>query len=195
MNINRKGITVKLLSMTTSKPILQILVLTFCILLLAGCSDKSVRVPSVTDTAENMAVTVLTQAGLMLGSVNREYSDIIAVGYVISQNPSAGNNVDRGATVDLVISKGPDPTTASLNIFNESYEVISIANLWLSTSSAWGQNQLGYAIDTGETRTLHNIPPGSYNIRLVFRDNTVFTKSNISLVAGDTYYLYVTGTT
>ena len=35
------------------------------------------------------------------------YSDTVAKGNVMSQNPEAGTNAERGSTVTIVISKGP----------------------------------------------------------------------------------------
>lgn len=50
----------------------------------------------------------IAEAELVLGTVNYEYSDTVPSGNVISTNPVAGE-VSFGATIDLVISNGPNP--------------------------------------------------------------------------------------
>lgn len=57
------------------------------------------------------AVKELESLGLKVGSVSEEYSDSIAAGKVISQSVDADEQVEKGTSVDLVISKGAKPVT------------------------------------------------------------------------------------
>jgi len=68
-----------------------------------------VNVPGVEGLSQSAAQVTITSAGLIVGDVTEAYSDTVADGYVISQNPASGTTVDEGTAVDLVISKGPAP--------------------------------------------------------------------------------------
>ena len=63
-------------------------------------------VPNVVDTAQAAAESTITTAGFVVGTVSTSYSNSIAAGNVISQNPSAGTNALPGASVDIVVSLG-----------------------------------------------------------------------------------------
>ena len=56
------------------------------------------------------ATTSLTEAGLTI-SVFYEYSETVPENTVISSNPTAGAEVEKGATVKVIVSKGPEPST------------------------------------------------------------------------------------
>ncbi len=68
-----------------------------------------VVVPDLTGMARAGAEAVITDAGLVLGTVTEQYSDTVPAGSVISQTPTAGTSVAPGTAVDLVVSKGPAP--------------------------------------------------------------------------------------
>ncbi len=74
------------------------------------------EVPNVVDQSQVQATNTLQNAGFDV-SVTEEYSDSVASGNVISQNPSGGTQVAPGTTVVLTISRGaepdPDPTTTA----------------------------------------------------------------------------------
>lgn len=75
--------------------------------------DK-VPVPDVRGKAENDAKSALTSAKLKAGSVTTEYSDDYAAGLVISQSKSAGEKVEEGTSIDLVVSLGKKPSTVAV---------------------------------------------------------------------------------
>jgi hypothetical protein len=52
---------------------------------------------------------MITSALLTVGTVTQAYSDTVANGRVISQNPAGGSTAVVGAAVNLVVSKGPAP--------------------------------------------------------------------------------------
>jgi len=66
---------------------------------------KSSTVPSVVGLSSARARTKLTDAGFTV-SVNKTYSDTVAKGVVVSQNPSSGLSVNDGSTVTIMVSKG-----------------------------------------------------------------------------------------
>jgi beta-lactam-binding protein with PASTA domain len=70
-------------------------------------------VPNVIGYQQSAAQTTIINAGLTVGVVTNQYSDVIAVGFVISQNPTGGISMPIGSPVDLVVSLGPRPRTIS----------------------------------------------------------------------------------
>ena len=67
---------------------------------------KQVNVPDVTNIAENAAERKLEAAGLQVGKIIRRQSDDVKKGYVISTEPTAGSSLDRGKSVNLIVSSG-----------------------------------------------------------------------------------------
>lgn len=67
---------------------------------------KQVNVPDVTNIAEKAAEDKLEAAGLQVGRIIRRQSDDVKKGYVIATNPTAGNSLDQGKTVNLIVSSG-----------------------------------------------------------------------------------------
>ena len=67
---------------------------------------ESVDVPSVTGMSSADAQAAIQYQGLSVGSVTEDYSDTVAEGLVISQDPSGGK-VKKGSSVSIVVSKGP----------------------------------------------------------------------------------------
>lgn len=68
-----------------------------------------VFVPAVMGKALAEAQSMLATDGIQMGSVSESYSNDLAKNVVISQSPSAGTVVTRGAFVDVEVSKGPPP--------------------------------------------------------------------------------------
>ncbi len=63
-------------------------------------------VPNVIGSTQAVATTAINGAGLVVGTVSQQYSNTVAAGLVISQNPVGGTQVNIGSTVNLVISLG-----------------------------------------------------------------------------------------
>ena len=63
-------------------------------------------VPNVVGLTQAAAQAAITAAGLTVGTVTTATSPTVAIGAVISQNPTAGNNVAPGSAVALVVSLG-----------------------------------------------------------------------------------------
>lgn len=74
--------------------------------LLSGCS---VTVPAVVGMTRAEAEDAIVAADLLVGAVTEGYSDTVAAGLVISQNPAAGTAVEAGSTVSMVVSQGSIP--------------------------------------------------------------------------------------
>ncbi len=70
---------------------------------------EQVTVPDLVDLTEADATAALGSAGLATGSVVTAFDETIVAGNVVSQDPTAGSDVDKGSTVDYVVSDGPTP--------------------------------------------------------------------------------------
>jgi beta-lactam-binding protein with PASTA domain len=68
-----------------------------------------VAVPTVTGLAQFDAEIALANAGLVVGEILEEYSDAVAAGDVINQDPAGGVEVSAGSSVDLTVSLGSAP--------------------------------------------------------------------------------------
>ena len=66
-------------------------------------------VPDVIGMTQSGAEATIIAAGFVLGTVTTDYSDIIAVGDVMSQNPQGGYTAPAGASIDIVVSLGVTP--------------------------------------------------------------------------------------
>jgi beta-lactam-binding protein with PASTA domain len=71
----------------------------------------TVSVPAVIGMTEAQAKAKLVMSGLK-GHATRTTGDAPA-GTVMDQTPGAGQTVDRGSTVEIIVSTGPPPTTTS----------------------------------------------------------------------------------
>ncbi len=69
---------------------------------------ESVSVPYVEGYDEASAASTLRNAGFEV-SVQRQYSDTVSEGAVISQNPGGGNKLEKGSTITITVSQGVDP--------------------------------------------------------------------------------------
>jgi serine/threonine-protein kinase len=65
-----------------------------------------VRVPGVVGKSREQATSLLQTAGFHVG-MDERYSDEVAAGDVISQNPKQGTKLQPGQTVTIVVSLGP----------------------------------------------------------------------------------------
>lgn len=68
---------------------------------------ERVEVPDVKGKSSSDAKSALKEAGFKT-KVSESYSDSVAAGVVISQNPKAGVTIEKGTTIDLVVSKGKE---------------------------------------------------------------------------------------
>ena len=70
-----------------------------------GPEVKMVKVPGVEGASLANATASINARSLEIAS-SEEYSSTVAAGYVISQSPAAGTEVEEGSTVRVVVSKG-----------------------------------------------------------------------------------------
>jgi hypothetical protein len=87
-------------------------------------------------------VRAITDAGLVLGTVQTQASATVAAGSVISQSPLAGTGVALGSAVDLVVSSGSVPAvvTADYLRFDGQNDIVTAGDIDLPsqlTVEAW----------------------------------------------------------
>jgi beta-lactam-binding protein with PASTA domain len=68
-------------------------------------------VPNVVALSGSDARAQVEELGLVFEEERQEFSDDVPAGFVISQAPDAGSEVQRGDTVWVVVSRGPDLVT------------------------------------------------------------------------------------
>lgn len=71
-------------------------------------------VPDVANLTYEDAAALIETEGLIVGSTEA-YSLDVAMGLAVSTDPAAGTRVDKGATVTVVLSQGPEPVDLALN--------------------------------------------------------------------------------
>jgi serine/threonine-protein kinase len=69
---------------------------------------KSATVPDVTGKTRVEAQALLTEAGFVVGAITEDFSDSVAVGAVMSQQPAANSSAKKASSVALTLSRGPN---------------------------------------------------------------------------------------
>ena len=84
---------------------------TVTIIVSNGPKNEQSVVPNLLDLTEANALTKLKEAGLTLGNVSNDYSDVYKAGKVMYQNYEAGSKVASQTPIDITLSLGPKATT------------------------------------------------------------------------------------
>lgn len=89
-----------------------------------GKEAETVNVPDVTGMSESQAQSSLTSKGFTIGNTTYDYSDKVNPSDVISTSPAANTSVEKGSSIDLVVSKGSKPVEKSTvpNLVGKSRE-------------------------------------------------------------------------
>ncbi len=77
----------------------------------SGPEIEKVSVPDLRGMTETAAKEKLTQVGLVCGTVSEVNSDTVTEGCVVSQSHSPNTEVEKGAKIDIQLSKGPEVRT------------------------------------------------------------------------------------
>ena len=101
---------------------------------------ESAQVPDVVNYSESDARSTLEAAGFVV-HINREYSDRVDQGFVMSQNPGGGQKADKGSTVTITVSKGSEKVSVP-SLIGLTYEQASAAleRVGLHISNGGGTN-------------------------------------------------------
>lgn len=80
----------------------------FVIDVLVAEGQDFVRVPSLINKKYEEALEILEEAGLRIGEIKYEASDVTPEDMVMRQEPSPGSNLEKNSRVNLVISEGEE---------------------------------------------------------------------------------------
>ena len=86
-----------------------------------GPEIKETEVPDLRGKTQQEAEAMLTNAKLKLGGTSEEYSATVPAGQVITQSTSYGTKVTEGSSVDITISKGPEPTSETPKNYSANF--------------------------------------------------------------------------
>ncbi len=119
-------------------------------------------VPNVEGLTQAAAQTAITSAGLTVGTVTTVNSATVDIGAVISQTPSAGDNVAPGSAVDLIVSLGAAvPNVVGLTQSN-AQKALAAAGLTVGTVTTTISATVPIGDVIGQTPGAGtNVPPGS----------------------------------
>ena len=79
---------------------------TITVVVSKGVQPKTV--PDVTGKSQDTAKQLLEATGFIIGTISEEYSDSVAEGNVISTDPQANVELEKGSIVNMVVSKGKE---------------------------------------------------------------------------------------
>ncbi len=111
-----------------------------------------VSVPVLLGMTQSEAQSALAAAPLALGTITNNYSDTVAPGRIISQNPKSGTTIIQDSLVGFVLSLGPepvvippDPATVAPPLPNSAVTTVAAASQFLYT----GQNPIQTGVASG----------------------------------------------
>lgn len=93
---------------------------TVTMVLSLGKEPEKAKVPDLSGDTEESAKQALTEAGFVPGNVTKEYSDTVPQGQVMKQSVGAAAELEKGKSVDFVISEGPKITVVESTQASES---------------------------------------------------------------------------
>jgi serine/threonine-protein kinase len=70
---------------------------------------KNILMPNIATLSDQQARMIIEENGLARGQLSRTYNNMIEKDHIIVQVPAAGTMVTRGASVDILVSLGPEP--------------------------------------------------------------------------------------
>ena len=111
----------------------------------SGKKVKEVKVPDVKGMSEDEAMRILTDKKLV-PEFDYEFSDSVEEGEVISTDPEAGNSIEEGKTVNVIICKGTKKVSVPKLVGNSAGEAENL----LSEAGLVGKATSEYSSDYGE---------------------------------------------
>jgi beta-lactam-binding protein with PASTA domain len=128
-----------------------------------------VSVPNVVGLTQAAAMSALTGAGLIVGTVSTASSGTVPSGSVISESPLAGTSVATGSAVSLTVSTGAVPVSVP--------NVVGLTQA-AATSALTGA---GLIVGTVSTTSSGTVPSGSVISENPVAGTSVATGSSVSL--------------
>ncbi len=103
--------------MNWTKRIVSVLLaaaLLLSLMLLAGCGSSTAVVPDVVGMSQQEAEAAVTDAGLVMKVSRERYSDDTPAGDIDRMDTAAGEELDKGETVKVVVSLGKGATVPDM---------------------------------------------------------------------------------
>ena len=119
--------------------------------IIVGTGPSTVEVPNVTGNTPAQAAEILREAGLRLGSQSQDYSNGVAEGSIIYQDPTGGEGAEQGSAVNVTVSLGPEqvevPEVYGATLA-EAQQLVDDAGLNSTAFEVEGQEPAGTALWT-----------------------------------------------
>lgn len=115
------------------KKIVYIFLVTICSLLLLACGEKNsisqLQIPDVVDITITDGKNVISSMGI-IPYIEYEYNDTIAPDNIIRSIPNAGETINKGEKVTLIVSKGPEMLRSKDSYANWTYITYGVKDNW-----------------------------------------------------------------
>ena len=105
-----------------------------------GKAPEKAKVPNLYGETEEIAERLLTEAGFVPGTVTKEYSDTVQAGLVMKQSVNADTELEKGKTVDFVLSEGPKVTMVETTQSDTQSRYVASINNTFEISNLIGPN-------------------------------------------------------
>ena len=83
------------------------------ILVTVSRGEEPIRMVDFSELTLDQARTIINRHGMRLGQIAEQYHDRVPKGYVCGQYPEAGETFRRSDPINLVISRGPQPSSVA----------------------------------------------------------------------------------
>lgn len=151
-----------------------------------GKGKEQTSVPDLLGKTRKEAERALRNAGLEVGKVTEKTSNDYEKGQVMEQQYSAGSTVEKGTSIDIVLSKGSKTGSVKLNIdYDEAENEIFYMTITVDdedgTRNVISQQKCSKS-DGSRTVTIRGTGKGT--ITVTFDDRTVMTR-NVNFETGE----------
>lgn len=121
--------------------------------------QETSTVPTLFMLSESEAKDQITKSGYKVGNIRRISSNEVQKGYVIDQDPSGGSSLEKGKTIDLVISTGSSESDTVI-VPDVSGRTQSDASAALKASGFNVNIQMKYTTDSSKDGIVESETPG-----------------------------------
>ncbi|MGI6721795.1 MAG: Stk1 family PASTA domain-containing Ser/Thr kinase [Anaerovoracaceae bacterium] len=151
-----------------------------------GKAKNKKSVPDLIGKTESEAKQAIEDAGFKLGNVTRQNSNDYEAGQVMSQQYSAGTELDEGTSIDITISKGGKSSSVKLYVdYSEAEEDQFYLTVTVSDDEGTRtviESEKVNKSDGGQTVTIKGTGTGT--VTVMFNDDTVMRR-NVDFATGE----------
>ena len=115
---------------------------------------ERVVMPDLSELTLPQVRQVLQRAGMRLGNISAMYNDTVARGYICGQYPSPGDSFSRSDSINLIVSRGSQPTESPATQLPPPPEPPDAQPPALGNNTAQGADPSGGAPDVQTTNPL-----------------------------------------